>query len=290
MAKPYNLIAVSYKCIVFVLLWDPSKPKITSSTSPKGLNEHQQQIQQHPASIRTISTLCFPSPVKSLAASTICTRSFLIVGCESPPAIFLFRMDSIHVAQETEQARKQLWDEGEQLLDRMKYQIVYPSVQRPDLSLIIQNGVKSDPNINDYYKSRNIRLGESNECKIIIADSSESQSDGLKSQELTSKQLRFIEVQSGSHQFVEVQYSSSASMTRLLDLYPYDNPQQILLTTFGRKVRIYTKEEIDVINSHNPINHEHQIQEHISHKQSKDNENQKQGIYLQNEGVVLLVT
>jgi hypothetical protein len=34
-------------------------------------------------------------------------------------------------------------------------------------------------------------------------------------------------------------------MTRLLDLYPYDRPSQILLTTFDHQLRIYSKEEIE---------------------------------------------
>ncbi|KAA6386875.1 MAG: hypothetical protein EZS28_017596, partial [Streblomastix strix] len=97
---------------------------------------------QLPANIHPVATLSFPSQVKTLAASTICTRSFLVVGCESPPAVFLFRLDSVQIANETEEARKKMWDEGEQLLNNMKYQIIYPTVQHPDPELIIQNGMK----------------------------------------------------------------------------------------------------------------------------------------------------
>ncbi|KAA6358021.1 MAG: hypothetical protein EZS28_046452 [Streblomastix strix] len=81
-----KLIALSYKCVVFVLIWNPSKPKISSNTvgpsSSPGISSPIQQPQQTPAVIHTIATLCFPSTVKSLSATTICTRSFLMVGCE----------------------------------------------------------------------------------------------------------------------------------------------------------------------------------------------------------------
>ncbi|KAA6398865.1 MAG: hypothetical protein EZS28_005607 [Streblomastix strix] len=219
-----DLIAVSYKCIVFVLLWNPSKPKIESIPSNQP-NINQQQILQLPASIRSVSTLCFPSPVKTLSASTICGRSFLSVGCESPPAVYLFRLDAFQVSLQTEQSRKKLWDDGEKILDNMKYQIVYPSIQRPNPALIIQNGVKNKAEINDVESRHNIRIGSGNECKILSIDSDKGLNRKLKRYSSTLKQLKFIEVLSGSNQFVEVQYSSNITMTRAALLISGHNGQ-----------------------------------------------------------------
>ncbi|KAA6401256.1 MAG: hypothetical protein EZS28_003219 [Streblomastix strix] len=101
--------AVSYKCVVIVLIWNPSKvqytPIVTGSISLTG---NRPQIQQHPAIVHPVATLCFPSPVKTLAASTICTRSFLVVGCDQPPAVFLFRLETLQIANETEGSRKKI--------------------------------------------------------------------------------------------------------------------------------------------------------------------------------------
>ncbi|KAA6369940.1 MAG: hypothetical protein EZS28_034533, partial [Streblomastix strix] len=161
-------ITVSYKCVVFVLIWNPSKvqytPYVTGSISLTG-NNHS--IQQLSAIVHPVATLCFPSPVKTLAASTICTRSFLVVGCESPPAVFLFRLDTLQIANETEGARKQMWDEGEQLLNNMKYQIIYPTAQRPNPNLIIHNGMKSkfDSNIENKHQ---IQIGGENHLEASI--------------------------------------------------------------------------------------------------------------------------
>ncbi|KAA6367044.1 MAG: hypothetical protein EZS28_037429, partial [Streblomastix strix] len=139
--QQHNMIAVSYKCIVFVLVWNPSRPQIVSSSSnPAKSSNNQSSISQIPAILHPVSTLCFPSPVKTLTASTICTRSFLVVGCESPPSVFLFRLDTPQIAQQTINSHNKLWDDGEKLLNNLKYQIAYPTVLRPDPTLIIING------------------------------------------------------------------------------------------------------------------------------------------------------
>ncbi|KAA6373861.1 MAG: hypothetical protein EZS28_030612 [Streblomastix strix] len=131
-----NMIAVSYKCIVFVLVWNPSRPQIVSNSSnPAKSSDNQQSCTQIPAILHPVSTLCFPSPVKTLTASTICSRSFLVVGCESPPSVFLFRLDTPQIAQQTINSHNKLWDDGEKLLNDLKYQIAYPTVLRPDPSL-----------------------------------------------------------------------------------------------------------------------------------------------------------
>ncbi|KAA6354300.1 MAG: hypothetical protein EZS28_050173, partial [Streblomastix strix] len=129
-----KMMAVSYKCIVFVLIWNPSIPKvILNKHDSQSQNSNSQQLpQKTPAFIHCVATLCFPSSVKSLSSSTICTRSFLVVGCESPPSVFLFRLDTIQISQKTEQSRNKLWDNGEKLLNNLKYQIIYPAIQRPD--------------------------------------------------------------------------------------------------------------------------------------------------------------
>ncbi|KAA6394491.1 MAG: hypothetical protein EZS28_009981, partial [Streblomastix strix] len=238
-----NLIAVSYKCVVFVLVWNPSKPKFTTSGISHQQSSSQRSITQLPAIIHPVATLCFPSPVKALAASTICTRSFLVVGCESPPAVFLYRLDTIRIAQQSETSRNQLWTESEKLLNNVKYQIVYPTVLQPNSSLVIQNGNKNDNNENQSENKFTINLGKGNDCSIIS-----SETDNKQEQELKPKrqlQSRYIEVLSGSHQYVEVQYSSNAVMTRIFDLFPYDKPEQIVFTTFNRQVRIYSQKELE---------------------------------------------
>ncbi|KAA6398068.1 MAG: hypothetical protein EZS28_006409, partial [Streblomastix strix] len=238
-----NLIAVSYKCVVFVLVWNPSKPKFTTTKTSQQSSKSQRSITQLPAIIHPVATLCFPSPVKALAASTICTRSFLIVGCESPPAVFLYRLDTIRISQQSEASRNQLWTDSEKLLNNIKYQIVYPTVLQPNSSLVIQNGNKNDINKNQSENNYSIKLGKGNDCSIIS-----SEADNNSEQELKPKrqlQSRYIEVLSGSHQYVEVQYSSNAAMTRIFDLFPYDKPEQIVFTTFNRQVRIYSQKELE---------------------------------------------
>ncbi|KAA6370051.1 MAG: hypothetical protein EZS28_034421 [Streblomastix strix] len=251
-----NLIAVSYKCVVFVLIWNPSIIQYTSNvTGQISLTENHPQIQQIPSIVHPVATLCFPSPVKTLAASTICTRSFLVVGCESPPTVFLFRLDTLQIENETEETRKKMWDEGEQLLNNMKYQIIYPTVQRPNPTLIIHNGMKSKSNF-DIENKHQIQIGDGNQCAILNSRLKLNFAEQLKENGQYINQLRFVEVLSGSHQYVEVQYSTNASMTRLLDLFLFDIPEQVLLTTFNRQVRYKTSNEYDTNQSNSHIDYE----------------------------------
>ncbi|KAA6363958.1 MAG: hypothetical protein EZS28_040515, partial [Streblomastix strix] len=139
-----KLIAVSYKCIVYVLVWNPAIPKNRrGSVDTLSQLGNQQMLKETPtANVNPVSTLCFPSNVKSLSASTIKTRSFLVVGCESPNAVFVFRLDNDQVGIKSEQTRKNLWDAGERLVEQLKNQIIYPVIQRPKPELVVQNGVK----------------------------------------------------------------------------------------------------------------------------------------------------
>ncbi|KAA6395168.1 MAG: hypothetical protein EZS28_009303 [Streblomastix strix] len=163
-----NIIAVSYECIVFVMIWNPSKPKITSNGTNILTSVQQSTIAQLSAFILPIATLCFPSHVRTLTASTICTHSFLVVGCESPPAIFLFRLDNVIISQQNEDKRKKIWDEGEKLINSLKYRIIYPTVPRPDLELIIHNGIKYQNQSGNEESKHSIRIGEGNQYKQLL--------------------------------------------------------------------------------------------------------------------------
>ncbi|KAA6390167.1 MAG: hypothetical protein EZS28_014309, partial [Streblomastix strix] len=286
-----NMIAVSYKCIVFVLIWNPSIPRIAYSEQDSSQTTGgKTQVKQHGASVHTVSTLCFPSTVNSLSASTICTRSFLIVGCESPPAVFLFRLDAVQVAQQTEVSRMQLWNEGEKRLQKLKYQLTHPTVQRPNADLVIQNGLRNQVNDCNMNDRPTIRIGEGNDCQILCSDSDIDLPLGLVRQRSTLKPIRFIEVQSGSHQFVEVKYSLKATMTQLFDLYPYDRPQQLLLTTFGGKVRIFSEQELKA-NDLNPFIDKSPLDKaDESQTPILGQEYDKRRNYLNNDGAVLMVT
>ncbi|KAA6378797.1 MAG: hypothetical protein EZS28_025677, partial [Streblomastix strix] len=286
-----NLIAISYKCIVYVLIWNPSKPKISpvekGSISQSG---NQQSITQLPAFVQPVATLCFPSPVKTLSSSNICTRSFLIVGCEQPSSVFLFRLDSVQVSKQTEQERMKIWENGEKLIESMKYQITFPVVQRPDPTLIIHNGQQNISAYNDLQNNHIIHIGQGNECQILGNDPTEIDEQKLKKERSQIKQIRFIEVLSGSHQYVEAQYSSNATMTQIFDLFPYDRPEQILLTTFKRQMRISNGEENDSNNPNNILSSNSPQQQNVKQNYQKKNEYyQQQRNYNLNEGAALLV-
>ncbi|KAA6385546.1 MAG: hypothetical protein EZS28_018927, partial [Streblomastix strix] len=285
-----NLIAVSYKCIVFVLIWNPSKPKITKNKVDNvQQSPHQPQMQQLPALILPVATLCFPSPVVSLAASMICTRSFLVVGCEYPPAIFLFRLDTIQVAQQSEIQRKKLWINCEKLLKGMKYQIAYPTAQQPDLQLIIQNGIMNETDSVYEQSHHQIRIGKGNQCAILGNESCRSLTRGLNKDAQTVNQIRFIEVLPNSHQFVAVQYSTSGTMTRMFDLYLNDIPSQILLTTFKKQVHIYTQSEIEATDLNPNVGLSPLAQVAVTQYSDEKEKFIQQQNYKKNDGVVLLI-
>ncbi|KAA6380619.1 MAG: hypothetical protein EZS28_023854, partial [Streblomastix strix] len=228
--------------------------------------------------------------MKSLAASTICTRPFLIVGCESPPAVFVFRLDTLQISQQQINIRNKIWDDGEKLLDQMKYKLAYPTVQRPDPELVIQNGIKNSFEFNQLENKHSIRIGEGNQCSILQNElilSPVKQSN----QDKSTKQIRFIEVLSGSHQYVEVFYSANIAMTRILDLFPYDRPDQILLTTFGNQICIYTSDEAkdNTINSAITISPTNQTQQSQVAQSSELINQDSHRSYLQNDGVALMI-
>ncbi|KAA6393267.1 MAG: hypothetical protein EZS28_011206 [Streblomastix strix] len=285
-----KMIAVSYKCVVFVLIWIPAVPQITSITTDSNQqDERQTQLTNHPAIVQPVATLCFPSHIKSLTASTICTRSFLVVGCESPASIFLFRLDNIQVALQTEQTRQQLWDDGEKKLNNIKYKFIYPSIQRPNLALVIQNGIKNKVSENDLENKHVIHIGQGNDCSVICADSNTILTRGLNNQQPSGKQLRFVEVESGSGQFVEAVYSSKAVLTRLFDLFTNDIPVQILLSTFKHQVRIYSQEELEASDL-NPVVGLSFLAQSSKSQQPVENEKYEiQRNYLNNEGAVVMI-
>ncbi|KAA6377208.1 MAG: hypothetical protein EZS28_027265 [Streblomastix strix] len=284
-----NIIAVSYECIVFVMIWNPSKPKITSNGTNILTSVQQSTIAQLPAFILPIATLCFPSHVRTLTASTICTRSFLVVGCESPPAIFLFRLDNVIISQQNEDKRKKIWDEGEKLINSLKYRITYPTVQRPDLELIIHNGIKYQNQSGNEESKHSIRIGEGNQCKVLSMDKVTFNNQRDEKEILINKQVKFIEVSSGSHQFVEIQYTSNATLTRLLDLYPQDNPDQIILTTFARQLHIYSQEEIDDNDKNYLYSSSSNQKDSLIKSQIEKYEQQSKQSYFRNEGVALFI-
>ncbi|KAA6390340.1 MAG: hypothetical protein EZS28_014132, partial [Streblomastix strix] len=285
-----NMIAVSYKCIVFVLVWNPSRPQIVSNSSnPAKSSNNQSSISQIPAILHPVSTLCFPSPVKTLTASTICTRSFLVVGCESPPSVFLFRLDTPQIAQQTINSHNKLWDDGEKLLNNLKYQIAYPTVLRPDPTLVIINGIKSESNINENQNKHSIRLGEGNQCSVLQSQPFEKSKKRLGNDAQTNKQIRFVEVMCDSHQFVEVYYSSYVVMTRLFDLFPYDQPDQIIFSTFGHQMRLYEENEMllthtNSISNTSPSTLDTDAQSPVDIEIQSSQRN-----YLQNDGVILII-
>ncbi|KAA6400614.1 MAG: hypothetical protein EZS28_003855 [Streblomastix strix] len=283
-----NLIALSYKCIVFVLIWNPSKPRIpTSKTIQNQSTKYQSsKILQLSAFVYPIATLCFPSPVKSLNAQTICTRSFLVVGCDQPPAVFLLRLDTLQVAKDSEDKRRQLWKDGEQLLKKLKYQLTYPPVQRPNHSLVIQNGVKELNNQDDKHQ---IHIGEQNQSSILITENISVTEHRKDKDTIINKQYRFVEVMSGSHQFVEVQYTQNAIMTRILDLFPYDKPEQILLTTFNRQCRLFTQEEIDANDRKSLYGEQTNSQTSLIIQSSEKQILLTKKTYERNEGAVLMI-
>ncbi|KAA6392314.1 MAG: hypothetical protein EZS28_012158 [Streblomastix strix] len=219
-----------------------------------------------------------------------------MVGCESPPAVFVFRMDPVQVSKQTQQIRNKLWDDGEETLKSMKYQITYSALQRPNPSLIIQNGVKNqdDYEYNDHYF---IRIGQSNDCNVISAEQNtgslvQNIARGVRLPSSSLKQLRFVEVQSGSHQFVEVQYSTNITMTRLFDMFLFDRPVQIHLTTFERQLSIYTPQEINESesNPHVGITTIAQVADQTSQVADEEQQQNSQRNFLKNEGVALLIS
>ncbi|KAA6376302.1 MAG: hypothetical protein EZS28_028172 [Streblomastix strix] len=94
---------------------------------------------------------------------------------------------------------------------------------------------------------------------------------------------------SGSHQYVEVQYSSSVTMTRLLDLYPYDRPEHILLTTFQRQIRIYSQQELEECDMNPFIGLSPYAQNADQTSQYEGEEYNIHRRYLRNDGAMLMI-
>ncbi|KAA6390807.1 MAG: hypothetical protein EZS28_013666 [Streblomastix strix] len=288
-----NLIAVGYQCIVYILVWNPPKPKITQSRSQSGSLSSGQTVSQLPAVLQPVTTLCFPFIVKSMAAATICTRSFLVVACDQTPTVFLFRLDDVKIALQTEDARKRIWAEGEKQIDSLKRQLPFLTVQRPDPSLIIQNGIiNSNGNYFTPEGLRNrIQIGKGNDCTVLSSDVNISPKDRKStSDDNGQKNLKFVEVMSGSHTYVEVQCSSRLVMTRIFDSRVFDRPIQMMLTTLSRQIRIFSPEEIEQTDGDPYVGLSPLAQTTASRAHPDEDLALRPRCYMNNEGAVLIFT
>ncbi|KAA6379929.1 MAG: hypothetical protein EZS28_024544, partial [Streblomastix strix] len=107
-----NMIAVSVQRVVYVLVWFPAKamqkPKDTKDRAQSPKSSQKDYIKQDQV-LCPVATLYMKSPVTSISACTIYGRAILLIGTDSPPMVYVFRLDRIAIATNSEKERIKKW-------------------------------------------------------------------------------------------------------------------------------------------------------------------------------------
>lgn len=226
------------------------------SSSVKELEEEEEECgtngtkHPHSSTYRTyvkpclshVATLCFPSVVTALSAATICGRSFLLVGCRNPPAVYAFRIEQKNLVDHYEDIKEKYWNYYmPTLANRSVQDTVLPpppasSFQperhfievSPGSSLFIENLPWSSQQHSSPPSASPSRLATSSNSAFHHTSHHSSHSSPFSSSSPNSASYRS---------------SAGLSLISLFFLPLQYPPQSLILTTFNRQVRVNWKDD-----------------------------------------------